>query len=1434
MAGQRIDIKILTNVSDSISAIKKLNSALETVEASVKQIEGAFKKNNNSVKAATRGFNKINTSLKLTNSVLKKTSKDLTTVNNGFKKVGVTAKTAMRKTNAETKKASASFKNFKAGLAAGLGFGAVDLATRAIFALVGAFKEGIVAAKNFEKQISEINTLLPDTAQITEDVSDKFLEFSVQFGKDKTQQTRAFYDIVSAGIRGASTQLDVLVQSNKAAVAGLVDVQTAADILTSALNAYSLTGLTAQEASDALFVAVREGKTRFDELAATMGRVAPIAASAGVSFEDLSGTVAFLTKTGISTDIAVTSLRQALATLLKPTEQTKQAAAELGIEFDANALKTKGLVGVFKDIREATNGNNAALNKLFPNIRALTAAIAIATGDFDDYQRVVNETNHSLGATSKAFEKIADDSSFAMDQAGVSIGNLFQSIGDKFLPLLGDISRVIVALLNSNITINDVFKDSTTTAAELEKVNSQIQGIEKSLISLAESEGRGLAGQAIEGLEKQLKLLKDRQKILQDTRAEEKRIELTNQIADDEEALFNNIKRAYVANIELNNSFTETKKELSDIAKLSDEQLLGALEKIKNVGKTQSQIFIDANKRAIDAVNEAVKRKLITETEATTKIKDLNIKLSEDLKTLDIKRTEEAKKESEKRLAEQQKALNVLRDAAADPIKFTFEGIQESGGFSNFAGFLNEEATAGLTAGIANAIAGGKEGAKSLVTGLATQLTNLVIPGLGDSLGPLFELFAQGPEATKKTVEEFSKSLPTIFQGFIEAIPVFLTTLTDNLDQIVKGLIIALAKASPELMKAMIFELPFELAKAAPDIAAALVSAIAKGVPNAIISAVKREAKNISREFGKVVAKSFKDGVAKFFESLGKITKRFIKSFADAYKKIANIIEKVFVTLFKRLGKAFEKVFSKFTKVLIDVGKELFDVFDKVFEAIAEAGKKVFDRIFGDFESGKLFEIIKDFGLEVADVLEDAFSKAITEPINTLVQKVKEIGSAIKQAVANSANTVGEAFKSVGNKIADGISNGVSVIGDKFTSLGSKVIDGISSGLDSIGNSVQEKLVAPFKKLGSSIVDGITESLGSIGDKFEDLGSSIVDGLKEALSDVGNIFKKLFEFDGGGTSAVENFLGFDFPFIAFAKGGMVGGSAKSSGDSALNDIVPALLSPGEIVLPRTAVSGGGEGIVSFLSSIGAPGFQGGGVVEGRGLSSLLEDIGLGGVSDYFGGLESSVIAEASAALDSFGVGGLFDILEDPFEFIKDAANLVQDNISKAASGLGTDALKDLLGAIREFGLPSELVGVIEGLQKIGTNVNIAKDLDDIVKDPIKYVKSKVGDAATTLFKPNFLKLMDPSRLATGGVIPEGFPNDSFPALLTSNERVVDPNTNNDLTDFLASGNDVTNALLAQVVELLGTPQTLESNLELDGETLATAILNLNRSNARLT
>lgn len=112
-----------------------------------------------------------------------------------------------------------------------------------------------------------------------------------------------------------------------------------------------------------------------------------------------------------------------------------------------------------------------------------------------------------------------------------------------------------------------------------------------------------------------------------------------------------------------------------------------------------------------------------------------------------------------------------------------------------------------------------------------------------------------------------------------------------------------------------------------------------------------------------------------------------------------------------------------------------------------------------------------------------------------------------------------------------------------------------------------------------------------------------------------------------------------------------------------------------------------------------------------------------------------------------------------------------------------------------------------------------------------------GSTATAVLTGGISEL-----LATGGVVPPGYPDDQYPALLTSNEVVVPAATTPNLfslIDKLANGsapnnqsNDETNQLLRQLIAIIVNQQT-QVDVKIDRDTLARAILSLNKDNRRL-
>ncbi|GAG69026.1 unnamed protein product, partial [marine sediment metagenome] len=129
------------------------------------------------------------------------------------------------------------------------------------------------------------------------------------------------------------------------------------------------------------FTIVRLGKVKMEELGPTISIVTGLAAEAGVTFNELAAIYAEAVKK-IQPHIVSTGIRGIVTAMLrvsKGTGDAADAAREFGIEFDIAALRSKGFKQVLSEIIVATKGNEAALMRLFPNVRGLIGLLAIMT-----------------------------------------------------------------------------------------------------------------------------------------------------------------------------------------------------------------------------------------------------------------------------------------------------------------------------------------------------------------------------------------------------------------------------------------------------------------------------------------------------------------------------------------------------------------------------------------------------------------------------------------------------------------------------------------------------------------------------------------------------------------------------------------------------------------------------------------------------------------------------------------------------------------------------------------------------------------------------------------------------------------------------------------------------------------------------------------------
>lgn len=605
------------------------------------------------------------------------------------------------------------------------------------------------------------------------------------------------------------------------------------------------------------------------------------------------------------------------------------------------------------------------------------------------------------------------------------------------------------------------------------------------------------------------------------------------------------------------------------------------------------------------------------------------------------------------------------------------------------------EALKGLLSALPSILASIVDAIPQVITMLANALPDLFVV-LAEAVGPLLTaIISKLPLIVKKFMQAMVRALPILIKGLADGI-------------------ISLIKLLPEIFDAIVSELPAlieALAEAMPEIAIGLIDAIIglflnggifrimAGLAKAALNIIPSILKGLFRGFGKMfkIGKIL-DPIKKVFSP--KIIKNMVKPIEMSFIPLKILFEKVVKPVFERFVKINKVIFEKIVKPIfarfIKINKMIFEKIVKpIFKAYIDSHKALFEQVIKP-----IFE---------------AFVSVLRVLFEDVIQPIFQAFVDVFQGIIDAFDPIIQAFQSIGDTLAS--------VGDMFSNLDfasmfdfGAISDGFSNMFSGLGSIFDFSAISDgFRKMfellnPANLLNKLFDFTG-LQDKFNDLFAKISPQ---------NLLKDMFNLDVGasGRGTVENLLNVDVPFVSFAQGGLVPGKASVFGDSARNDTVPALLSPGELVIPRSIVRD--SQIMQVIQSIidgKAPGFALGGT-----LGKIASGDVSGAAGDIGGGISST--AQKAATFTQ--------------NFATDPGGTLESLITE-----GGQILKD--------GLQQIIETVIPGLF-----------------DPIKFLMKHVKEALELMIGGTRGRL----GFNLGGLVPGSGGPDSVPSMLTPGEFVV--------------------------------------------------------------
>lgn len=359
---------------------------------------------------------------------------------------------------------------------------------------------GVVSATmsmSFEQEFSKVKTISDETQISFDDLKKGVLDVSNTINVDAKVAANALYNIVSANISTADS-LKVLEGSAKLAKTGFTDINTAADLMTTVLNAYGSSVDEVNKYSDQMILTQKLAKSTIGELGSSFGDVAGFAATANVEFAQIGSALSVLTTRGVGTSEAITALKAILSAVISPTKEAKDMADELGISFNLSSLQSRGFVKFLKDIEKGCRGDTEAMASLFGSSEALNAVFQLTSKEgmaqFSENLEIISGASGTTEEALKALKTPGEDLSAAFN----NLKNTLIESGDAFVPIINMITGFIsvisqappsivttIAVLGTlALTIGTVIKTVNETMSAVNSVSSIVNKVSGGLSPL--------------------------------------------------------------------------------------------------------------------------------------------------------------------------------------------------------------------------------------------------------------------------------------------------------------------------------------------------------------------------------------------------------------------------------------------------------------------------------------------------------------------------------------------------------------------------------------------------------------------------------------------------------------------------------------------------------------------------------------------------------------------------------------------------------------------------------------------------------------------------------------------------------------------------------------------------------------------------------------
>ena len=324
---------------------------------------------------------------------------------------------------------------------------AANNVTNAISQISGALNGVTEESRSFSAAMNAANTMAGKSGEDFAKLKGQVAELSKSIPVVRDELANGLYQVISNGVP-EDNWIAFLQKSAKASVGGIADLGETVKVTSTIIKNYGLSWDKAGDVQDKIQLTAKNGVTSFEQLAQALPRVTSNAATLGVSIDELMATFATLTGVSGNTAEVSTQLAAIFTALVKPSSEASKMAQQMGIEFDAAAIKAAGgmrnfLTDLDKNVKAYASKSGMLeqeiYGKLFGSAESLRALGPLTGQLAAKFNENVEAMKGSAGTIDDAFSIMSSSGAASLQ----ILKNKFAEVGDAIASTMGGIMPVL-------------------------------------------------------------------------------------------------------------------------------------------------------------------------------------------------------------------------------------------------------------------------------------------------------------------------------------------------------------------------------------------------------------------------------------------------------------------------------------------------------------------------------------------------------------------------------------------------------------------------------------------------------------------------------------------------------------------------------------------------------------------------------------------------------------------------------------------------------------------------------------------------------------------------------------------------------------------------------------------------------------------------------